>query len=842
MHQSAPDVPTACVNFWRYPRLSRPSFIGRTATRSPRQGRLSSCNMSRMDKRLPFLAELERKVLWLSTFMIHNANHLRASEDGLKIGGHQASSASLSTILTALYFAVLKPEDRIAVKPHASPIFHAIQYLFGNQTRENLENFRGYKGAQSYPSRTKDVDDVDFSTGSVGLGVAQTLFASLVQDYVKAHGWAKDRPEGRMIALVGDAEMDEGNIFEALLEGWKQGLRNCWWIIDYNRQSLDAVIREGLYARFEAIFRAFGWDVVILKYGSLQEAAFKEPGGERLRQWIDTAPNQLYSALTFQGGAAWRKRLLDDLGDQGDMTRLLERRSDAELATLMSNLGGHDLPNLLHAFEAIDHDRPTVFIAYTIKGFTLPLAGHKDNHAGLLTPTQLDGYRDGMGVREGHEWDKFEGVKLPRQTMERFVSEVPFVAKGRRRLDAPLLPVPETLSAPHQPRMSTQQGFGLLLNELGRSSEKIADRIVTTSPDVTVSTNLGAFVNRRGLFARQDMKDLFKAERIPSTFTWDFSPKGQHLELGIAEMNLFILLSALGLSHSLFGERLIPIGTLYDPFIERGLDALNYACYQDARFILIATPSGVTLAPEGGAHQSIATPLIGLAQDGLAAFEPAFVDELSVILRFAFDYLQRSGETQPSERSWLRDETGGSVYLRLSTRALEQPQREIDPPLRDDIIDGAYWLRRPGPNAQVVVAYTGAVAPEAIEAVGLIAEDRRDVGLLAVTSADRLNAGWTAAQRARERGLVHATSHIERLLAEVPPHCGLITVIDAHPATLAWIGSVMGHRTRSLGVEHFGQTGTISDLYRHYGIDAQAILGAAQMIAPGRPIRHLRAV
>jgi len=795
-----------------------------------------------VDQRLPFLAELERKVLWLSTFMIHNANHLRASEDGLKIGGHQASSASLSTILTALYFAVLRPEDRVAVKPHASPIFHAIQYLFGNQTRENLENFRGYKGAQSYPSRTKDVDDVDFSTGSVGLGVAQTLFASLVQDYVKAHGWAKDRPYGRMIALVGDAEMDEGNIFEALLEGWKQGLRNCWWIIDYNRQSLDAVIREGLYARFEAIFRAFGWDVVILKYGSLQEAAFKEPGGERLRQWIDTAPNQLYSALTFQGGAAWRKRLLDDLGDQGDMTRLIERRSDFELAVLMSNLGGHDLPNLLRAFESIDHDRPTVFIAYTIKGFTLPLAGHKDNHAGLLTPAQLEGYRQGTDVRAGHEWDRFEGMKVPREAMERFLEQVPFVAKGRRRLSAPRLSVPAMVSMPHQARMSTQQGFGLVLNELARSSEPIVERVVTTSPDVTVSTNLGAFVNRRGLFARQDMKDLFKAERIPSTFAWDFSSKGQHLELGIAEMNLFILLSALGLSHSLFGERLIPIGTLYDPFIERGLDALNYACYQDARFILVATPSGVTLAPEGGAHQSIATPLIGLAQDGLAAFEPAFVDELSIVLWFALDYLQRSGDGEPNEKSWLRDETGGSVYLRLSTRLLEQPQREIDPSLRDQIIDGAYWLRKPGPNAQVVIAYTGAVAPEAIEAVGLIAEDRRDVGLLAVTSADRLNAGWTAAQRARERGLVRATSHIERLLAEVPAHCGLVTVIDGHPATLAWLGSVMGHRTRSLGIEHFGQTGTISDLYRHYGIDAQAIIGAAQMIAPGRPIRHLRAV
>src|SRR3954454_4689228 len=250
---------------------------------------------------LSILRELEKKVLWLASWMIHNANHIRDNADGLKVGGHQASSASLATIMSALYFDVLKPADRVAVKPHASPIFHAIQYLFGKQTRERLERFRGYKGAQSYPSRTKDADDVDFSTGSVGLGVAQTLFASLVQDYVRAHGWGKDRPEGRMVALVGDAELDEGNIFEALLEGWKHGLRNCWWIIDYNRQSLDSVIREGLWARFEAIFRNFGWDVVILKYGAAMSAAFEEPGGERLRAWIDSCPNQLYAALTYQG-------------------------------------------------------------------------------------------------------------------------------------------------------------------------------------------------------------------------------------------------------------------------------------------------------------------------------------------------------------------------------------------------------------------------------------------------------------------------------------------------------------------------------------------------------------
>jgi pyruvate dehydrogenase E1 component len=797
------------------------------------------------DPRIATLAEIERRVLWLASWTIHHANHIRAAGE-VKVGGHQASSASLATVMTALYFDTLRPQDRVAVKPHASPIFHAIQYLAGNQTREKLENFRGWKGAQSYPSRTKDGDDVDFSTGSVGLGVAQTLFSSLVQDYVTAHGWMQGRPEGRMVSLIGDAEMDEGNIYEALIEGWKHGLRNTWWIVDYNRQSLDAVIREGLWEKFETMFRNFGWDVVIVKHGALQQAAFAEPGGEALRQWIDRCPNQLYSALTFQGGAAWRRRLLDEIGDQGPVTALIERRTDEALAALMGNLGGHDLPSLLQAFEdAGRHDRPTLFICYTIKGFGLPLAGHKDNHAGLMTPTQMDGFRAAMGVRRGHEWDKWEGARVPADTLQRHVDTAPFFAAGRRRLSAPAIPVPESLAfpAPGGKPVSTQMGFGQILNEIARGDSALASRIVTTAPDVTVSTNLGPWVNRRGLFARAAMADTFKAERIPSTYTWEFSPKGQHLELGIAESNLFLALSAFGLSHSINGERLLPIGTVYDPFILRAADQLNYACYQDARFMLVATPSGVTLAPEGGAHQSIATPLVGMAQDGLCAFEPAFIDELAVIMRFGFDYMQRDGGgegAEPDERTWLRDQTGGSVYLRLSTRPLDQPTRAMTPALARDIVDGGYWLRAPGPNAEIVVAYTGALAPEAIEAVGLLGEHRRDVGLLAVTSADRLNAGWTAAQRARERGLVHAQSHIERLLAGMPPHCALVTVVDGYPATLAWLGSVHGHRTRSLGVEHFGQTGSIAELYRHFGIDARGILAAAEAMAPGRPIHVLR--
>ncbi|TBW41412.1 transketolase [Siculibacillus lacustris] len=784
---------------------------------------------------LRILAALEKQLLWTACWTIHAANHLRAKGE-VKVGGHQASSASVASILTALYFHVLRPQDRMAVKPHAGPVFHAIQYMMGNQSRAKLEAYRALGGVQAYPSRTKDSDDVDISTGSVGLGVAFTAFASIVQDYLAAKPWATPQPLGRMIAIVGDAELDEGNIYECLQEGWKHDLRNTWWIVDYNRQSLDGVVGEGLWARIEAVFRAFGWDVVTLKHGALQRAAFAEEGGAALAAWIDACPNQLYSALTFQGGAAWRRRLTEDLGEA--VAGILARRSDEALGRLMSNLGGHCLETLIDAFDAIDHDRPTVFLAYTIKGWGTPLAGHKDNHAGLMTPAQMAEFQRACGVEPGREWERFAAIGDLSGVAE-FLERVPFFAGGPRRRRAAKIAAPGPVAL-DDAQLSTQAGFGKILDSLAASGAPIAERIVTTAPDVTVSTNLGPWVNRRGLFARDALADTFRTERIASTQKWEFSPAGQHIELGIAEMNLFLLLGAAGLAHSLWGERLLPIGTVYDPFICRGLDALNYACYQSARFLLIGTPSGVALAPEGGAHQSISTPLIGMAQDGLASFEPAYLDELSVLMDWAFDYLQRDGDGDPDERTWLRDETGGSVYLRLSTRPLEQPARRSDPAFRQGVVDGAHWLRPPGPNADVVLVYQGCVAPEVIEAAGRIGEFRRDVGVLAVTSADRLNAGWTAAQRARRRGNARARSHVETLLAGLPAHCTLVTVIDGHPATLAWLGAVAGHRTIPIGVEHFGQSGSIAELYRHHGLDADGIVAAVGGLTEGRRIDEWR--
>lgn len=771
-----------------------------------------------------YLKTIEKQALWTSHWMIHHANHIRPKVDGIKVGGHQASSASMVSIMTALYFSALRPEDRVAVKPHASPIFHAFQYMMGNQTREKMENFRGYGGVQSYPSRTKDGDDVDFSTGSVGLGVAITALAAMVQDFISAKTWGKDIPTGRMIALAGDAELDEGNIYEVLQEGWKNDLRNTWWIIDYNRQSLDGIVREGLFNRIEKIFDAFGWDVVRVKYGALQRAAFDEPGGSRLRDWIDNCSNQEYSALTFMGGEVWRKRLMDDLGDQGAVTALIERRSDSELAELMENLGGNCVSTMADAFAAVDHDRPTCFLAYTIKGWGTPIAGHKDNHGGLMTSAQFARWQQHMGVAPGREWDPFSTVENEAD-LRNFLSDVPFFAKGPRRFTDDILPVP-AIKVDTDREISTQQAFGKIMDGLARSDSPLASRILTTSPDVTGTTSLGPWVNRRKLFARKGLADAFIEHRIPSTAKWEFTPTGQHLELGIAEMNLFLLLGAAGLSHSLWGKRVIPVGTVYDPFICRGLDALNFACYQDARFMIVGTPSGITLAPEGGAHQSIGTPLIGMSQDGLASFEPAFADELAVIMKWAFDYMQRDGEATPDKRTWLRDATGGSVYLRLTTKPLEQPAKRADDAFRQGAIDGAYWLRKPGPNCSVVIAYQGAVADEAIAAAGRIGEVCRDVGVLAVTSADRLNAGWTAARKARSFGNEDARSHVETLLEPLPPYCMLITVIDGHPATLSWLGAVAGHRTISHGVEHFGQTGSIGDLMRHFGIDREALVAS----------------
>ncbi len=776
-------------------------------------------------RRVALLHAIERKLLWLSAWMIHHANHVRPSRDGLKVGGHQASCASCVSIMTALFMEVLKPADRVAVKPHAGPVFHAINLLLGRQDPARMETLRQFGGIQPYPSRVKDGAEVDFSTGSVGLGVALASFGALVQDYVRLKELAPPGlPRGRHVAIVGDAELDEGNIYEALLEGWKHDIRDVWWVVDYNRQSLDSVVQDRLFGRIEGLFRDMGWNVVTLKYGRKLEAAFQRPGGEALRRWIDDCPNSLYAALTFQGGAAWRAALLAELGRDEGVRAIMDPLSDEELAGLMTNLGGHDVETLLEAFRAQDAagDQPTCFIAYTIKGMGLPFAGHKDNHAGLMTREQMEGFRAEMKIRPGHEWDPFEGLPFPAEELRRLVDAAPFatpLTPAGRRLEAPALHVPAAFPVPAARRLSTQAAFGEILAGIGRGEGEFAEmasRIVTTSPDVTVSTNLGPWVNRRGIFDRHRKNDVFRDSKLASAQRWGMSPEGQHIELGIAEQNLFLVLAACGLAHSLYGARLLPIGTVYDPFVNRGLDALIYGCYMDARFLLVSTPSGITLGPEGGQHQSVNTPLIGMAQDRLHAYEPAFADELAILMRHAFAHMQAPD--------------GCSVWLRLSTRALEQPERALD---AASVIAGGYWAVPPAPGARIAIAYQGPLAPEAMAAFAQLREEEPGAGLLAVTSADRLHQGWLDSRRRARSGPGAAPSHVESLLAPLAPGAGIVTLLDGHPAALDWLGAVRGQRVAALGVDRFGQAGDLPDLYREYAVDEAAILDACAQLLLG---------
>ncbi|MBF95760.1 MAG: transketolase [Pelagibacterales bacterium] len=752
------------------------------------------------------LKQIEAKVAWLANYIIHNANHLRSKDDDLKVGGHQASCASVVSILVVLYFKILNNFDRLAIKPHASPVFHAIQYLLGNQTLENLKNFRKVNGAQAYPSITKDFGNVDFSTGSVGLGGAMTIFSSMVQDYLICNDFLEKKNKSKMIALFGDAELDEGNIYEALLEGAKHNIKNCWWIIDYNRQSLDGIIHGKLFEKLISLFRLMDWDVHILKYGKKLQKLKTLEGGEKILKWIDDCPNDLFSALTFQGGIAWRRALLDDYKRDKNVLKILDPLSDQELHSIMTNLAGHDLEELTKVFSYNKKsDKPKCFICYTVKGFGLPLAGHKDNHSGIMNKKQFKVYQTALKIREGKEWNKTEGLEVSKESFEKYLSENLFYKNINNRFFEDQSIKVKQVDIEFKNYISTQEAFGQILNEIGKQEDKNIKRIVTTSPDVTVSTNLGGWVNQRDVFSRNSKSDIFREKNVSSAQKWRYSPHGQHIELGIAENNLFLLLGSLGISESIFGTRLLPIGTIYDTFIGRGLDALNYATYIDSRFILVGTPSGITLSHEGGAHQSIVTPSIGISQPNLCYYEPSYADELNILFFWALENIQKKD--------------GSSVYLRLSTKKLLQPNRKLNESAKNDLIKGGYWLKEYSHKLDIVIICTGVIVGEVLKSLEAIYEDSLKIGLFIVTSPDKLYHDWIESTKN-----TNFISHLEYKLSAVDRSVPVITIIDGHSSSLSWIGAVKGQKVIPLGVNNFGQSGDLNELYQISEIDLNSIV------------------
>lgn len=772
------------------------------------------------------LDHIQNRVLWLSTRMIDFANNDRPNLDGIKVGGHQASSASLVTVLTSLYFNYLDSEDRISIKPHASPVFHSIQYLLGNLDESYLRTLREAGGLQSYPSRTKDPDRVDFSTGSVGLGAVAPLFAAVTRQYVDSH--FGPRPKSRFISVIGDAELDEGNIWEALADPATANLGNVMWIVDFNRQSLDRIIPGVRIAQWRAQFEAAGWHVKEVKYGSKLQNVFEEPGSEVFKIWFDEIPNEQYQSLFGLTPQEARIRFLEGAPD--GVTQFLEKHKDEELFEILTDLGGHDIASLLEAFKECDgvEDKPSVVFAYTIKGWHLPIAGDKRNHSAQISKKQIDELRTSVGLSELNEWSKFEpGSPEDALCVSRGESlkRVPKKAEISAEFPHATGVAPKGFS-------SSQEVFGRVLTEISRN-EAIRPFLVTTAPDVATSTNLGGFINRHGIFN----KDVKREWNDNSIQKWIESPKGQHIELGISEMNLFTLLGQLGISGDISDQPLIPIGTVYDPFVLRGLDAFIYSVYSGAKFIVAGTPSGVTLAPEGGAHQSTITPSVGVELPGVVLMEPAFAQSLDWLLCDALAHVAGAKKnTVPDLRP---DEL--AFYFRLTTRSIDQQpfydakQRIGEATLRSQVLAGAYKLvdgraaltKQDDYLAPVVyLACSGAVIPEVLAAAKQLAEEGVIAHVIDVTSLGRVFGSW---QRTLKQGIRTASTPslpgvLRTTFTEKAP---IVSIHDGSSHAMAWLGSALGMPQVAMGVDSFGQSGNIPDLYAMSDLDSGSIVNGA---------------
>ena len=755
------------------------------------------------------LRDVAQRVLWLSSAIVDAANRGRPNNTGVKVGGHQSSSASMVDIMVSLWFAELANTDRVSVKPHASPVLHAINYLLGDLEEKYLPTLRAKGGLQSYPSRLKDPDTVDFSTGSVGIGATAALWAAMSHRYLSSH-FPEVPQAGRFISLLGDAELDEGAIWEAVADPAVAKMGELLWIVDLNRQSLDRVVPDIQIQRLQGMFSGAGWQVITVKWGSTISALFDREGGDEFKTRMEAMPNEEYQRMLRAKSSEVPARILGEHASES-LRQLIVGVPEETLAHAIRDLGGHDIDLLLDTYETVETSRPTVVFAYTIKGRGLPTEGHPNNHSALLTGAQMGELATSTSSSLADPWRTFTPDSAPARLCQERAAVLKRTPPTQKKPDL----LPAAIGRTHKVPISTQAVLGRLLTDISRDAAGAAARIVTCSPDVASSTNMGGWINKSGVWNVDARRDWF-ADDVDRVLKWQEAATGRHIELGIAEVNLVCLLGELGATWSRWGERLIPIATIYDPFVTRALEPWSYGIYAGGQSILVGTPSGVTLASEGGAHQSIMTPSIGLEQPSCTAWEPAFAQDLEWCMLHAMNQVGVPG--------------GTSSYFRLSTRPIDPllARTPQDPALRErrraHAIAGGYRITENRPGAEeITLVGAGAIMPEVLQAAKVLGEQGIVAGVVVLTSADLVFRSWSA----RGRATASNSSDIAEILFPADSPTPLVTVLDGHPHTLSFLAGIRGDKTRSLGVTEFGQSSDLDDAYKIHGIDTASIVDAA---------------
>jgi pyruvate dehydrogenase E1 component len=891
--------------------------------------------MSQHEKNRPVLESIARRAHYFANQMIYMANTRDDVGLGdPKVGGHSSASSSALHILGAIHLIAKSGYDMIANKPHASPADHSYNYLLeqlfeqdGQPMSEErakvaLTRLRAYPKQgeavfQSYHSAL-DADGYQFfPSGTVGIPPVNAGYMALAYRFAKDHGY--EVPPAHFWAVIGDSEFREGSLFEAVPDFAEREIGNLTWIVDYNRQSLDGhritnkKIMDGTDDhRIERTMRANGWEVIQVRHGSLRKKLFAQAGGAAYQKFLEEELEdyELQALLLVRDMRALKIGLAQH---HPQLKKFLESVSDADLFQSLRDLGGHDIIAMAEALLESKKNtrRPSLIVAHTVKGWGLQMAAAPGNHSSLPDESEIQALRDTQGVPASDPFQKFgenskeslflkkrgESLEADRRLwLALREKNRAYFARRMAESGTPGITLDINLKMANFPH--TQWMLGQLTAKLSRLADtpleesKLKDKqkaltpvekswklagelMVHMAPDVGTSTNLNPAMDGK-IFGAPVVMDIESELGVKDRKTPDLVPgeevNDRFLRFEIAEGNVMSCVGSFGRMRDQIGVPFIPLMTVYDFFVKRALDQFFYNLYWKSSFILVGTPSGVTLSPEGAQHGWKSD--IQIPQQ--ITWEPAFCVELDWIMSDAirrhltYDNEGRTGVfirgvTRGLDQKLLLASLKTQVRFKSPAR-LEGPLHPSAYPmagaidessvetieesaimnlLREDVLSGGYWLLdftgyagyEPGDNV-VHIFCMGSLVTEAIEASRRLLRKGIYANVFVVTCVDLLNGNLGHANNysfLRSKGITgdlylkHVTNgHVESAdwVTVAGRRIPIVSVHDGEPGLLDNLGSIVGVRHETLACRKHSKCGRPVDVYHYHGIDADAVVEA----------------